>query len=344
MADGTRDARSPGSDLPGCDSTASDSTDSSPPGPHAAIPCRSLRERFTCDLFDRLWWRYRQRVPYAASYEQLIAGSGDTFQNDHIAFRTLGWQSPYTGIASLTRLFDALGYRLAGTYDFPEKHLTAVHMAHPVEGFPLLFISELKCWELSVHARRLLADSMNTYREPASMEVLSQLTQLDHSSPADRASLLDRAVSWFEQLPTKVVPERAALEDLNRESQYAAWVLVHGFAVNHFTALVNSHQSPALDSLEKTVVALREAGVPMKDSIEGAPGSRLRQTATAAATVEVLVVEEDRSVTVPWPYAYFELAERGTVCDAETGAQVPFRGFLGPQATHLFEMTRKSGG
>ena len=312
-------------------------------GPHAAVPAASGRERFTLDLFDRLWSRYRERVPHVASYEALIAGAGDCFRNDHIAFRTFGWQSPQTGIASLSRVFDALGYRIAGTYDFADKHLTAVHMAHPVEGFPLLFISELKCWELSVHARRLLAEPMSTFHEPATLEDLEHLSQLDTCDSHDRAELLDRVASWFEQLPW-AAPQRAAVEDLNRESQYAAWVLVHGFAVNHFTALVNSHQSPALDDLEKTVAALREAGVPMKDSIEGEPGSRLRQTATAAAMVDVPVLDDGQLVTMPWTYAYFELAERGHVRDAETGEQVPFRGFLGPQATQLFEMTRKTNG
>jgi hypothetical protein len=43
---------------------------------------------------------------------------------------------------------------------------------------------------------------------------------------------------------------------------------------------------------------------------------------------------------MPWTYAYFELAQRDTVLDPATGKQVRFEGFLGPQATNLFEMTR----
>ncbi len=42
----------------------------------------------------------------------------------------------------------------------------------------------------------------------------------------------------------------------------------------------------------------------------------------------------------PWSYAYFELAERNEVVDPETGRRGRFEGFLGAQATTLFEMTK----
>ena len=56
--------------------------------------------------------------------------------------------------------------------------------------------------------------------------------------------------------------------------------------------------------------------------------------------IHVAVTEGGNQITMPWSYAYFELAERNTVPDPTTGEQVRFEGFLGPQATQLFEMTR----
>jgi hypothetical protein len=123
---------------------------------------------------------------------------------------------------------------------------------------------------------------------------------------------------------------------VNKESQFAAWVLVHGYRVNHFTALVNSHGVEALDDIDKTVAVLREAGVPMKSDIEGAKGSKLRQTATEAVMTDVVVADG----VLPWTYAYFEIAERGEVTDPESGRTGRFEGFLGPQATNLFDMTK----
>ena len=121
---------------------------------------------------------------------------------------------------------------------------------------------------------------------------------------------------------------------------YAAWVLVHGYNVNHFTSLINSHGVPALADIEKTISALKSAGVPMKAEIEGERGSKLRQTATEAVTIDVAVHDRGAPANMPWTYAYFELAQRDTVLDPATGKQVRFEGFLGPQATNLFEMTR----
>ena len=80
----------------------------------------------------------------------------------------------------------------------------------------------------------------------------------------------------------------------------------------------------------------------MKEEIEGVRGSKLRQTATGAVVIDVDISESGKPATMPWTYAYFELAERGDVTDPETGQPHRFEGFLGPQATQLFEMTRKN--
>ena len=94
-------------------------------------------------------------------------------------------------------------------------------------------------------------------------------------------------------------------------------------------------------TIEKTVARLQAAGVPMKSDIEGVAGSRLRQTATEAVVVDVDITEAGQPASMPWTYAYFELAERGEVIDPATGEPSRFEGFLGPQATQLFDMTRR---
>ena len=79
----------------------------------------------------------------------------------------------------------------------------------------------------------------------------------------------------------------------------------------------------------------------MKDRIEGERGSKLRQSSTQAVEEDCPVLEEDGSLgKLRWTYAYYELAERGTVPGPD-GKLVLFDGFLGPQATHLFDMTTR---
>ncbi|MCE9533113.1 MAG: DUF1338 domain-containing protein [Planctomycetes bacterium] len=307
-------------------------------GPHQRLASDSPREQFLAAVFDALWDRYRWRVSYVQAYEKMVAAAGATFFNDHIAFRTLAVQQPQTGIASVSRVFEALGYRAAGSYHFEDKQLSAIHFQHTNVQFPKLFISELKTWELPTSSRRLIEQTLVNHRPPLREELLASLASLD-SSPAAITPLLTEVVDSFHTLPWQP-PQQHDVVELNKTSQYGAWTLVHGYNVNHFTSLVNSHGVPALNDLEKTMAALAAAGVPIKTEIEGERGSKLRQSATEAVKIDVDVRDGEQPAKMPWSYAYFELAERNEIVDAATGKRVRFEGFLGPQATNLFEMTR----
>ncbi|MDP6447490.1 MAG: DUF1338 family protein, partial [Pirellulaceae bacterium] len=229
-----------------------------PLGPHARFDFGDPRERFAAELLDRLWSRYRERVEYVRVYESVIADLGATFVNDHIAFRTLAAQTPLIGGASLSRLVEALGYRARAAYDFPDKHLNALHYEHTHPDLPKLFISELRTWELPPAARATLSPYLTDHRSQLSDDQLAALHNLGHG-PAD-PRLLDAAVAVFEERPWRQ-PAYADVVAVNEVSQYAAWVLVHGYNVNHFTALINSHAVAKLDDIEKTAAALAAAAM-----------------------------------------------------------------------------------
>lgn len=308
-------------------------------GMHRRVARDDESERFLADLFDRLWDRYRTRVKWVRDYERLIQTEGASFTNDHIAFRTMASQEPAAGIASLSRLFESLGYRAAGCYQFPDKHLNSVHYQHPNSHFPKLFISELQTWKLSPDVRAIVEKTVASHQPALPLSTLVKLSTLSAATPEERQSLLNAAVSWVEELPWRT-PEKDDVLAVNRESQFAAWVMVHGYNVNHFTTLINSQGVATLDDIEKTIAAMKRIGIPMKAEIEGSPGSKLRQSATDAAVIDVPVRSNGQPATMPWTYAYFELAERNEIVDPETGRSGRFEGFLGPQATHLFEMTK----
>jgi hypothetical protein len=308
-------------------------------GPHQALATASGQQRFTARLLDRLWAGYRRRVEYVRRYEQVVRDHQAKFVNDHIAFRTFTYQQPQLGLSGLSRLFEALGYRAAGLYHFDDKSLFATHYEHANRDFPKLFISELQTWKLSAAAQQIIGRTVASHRPPLAQKMLVDLARVEELSPNECEALLKGTAEWIEQLPWNP-PLKEDVSILNQESQYGAWVLVHGYNVNHFTSLINSHGVDSLGDIEKTVAVLRSAGVPMKAEIEGAAGSILRQTATDAVVIDVAVQEQGRVSSMPWTYAYFELAERGMVEDVG-GTRRRFEGFLGPQATQLFEMTRR---
>jgi len=148
--------------------------------------------------------------------------------------------------------------------------------------------------------------------------------------------LVDSLVQYFRR-PLNI-PLKENVLKINDISQYGAWVLLHGNSVNHFAAYINQQNVKEWPDLETTCKALESVGIPMKDKIEGAPGSKLRQSATLAVKEEVRVKGESGFEKLIWTNAYFELVERNYT--DESGEPKLCNGFLGEQASHLFTLTQ----
>lgn len=294
-------------------------------------------------LCNRLWADYIQRVGYAKSYVDLINKAGGSVVNDHIALRTLKTNTgdQPSGIQAMRRVFEPLGYVEKAQYTFKVKKLFAVHFEHPDPIQPKIFVSELQVDELPNDAKEAILRNVGETPDRLSEKAKSLLaeTEVNKSlSETDAERLVDELYHYFRR-PWRT-PLREDVEFLNEHSQYAAWTLLHGNSVNHFTAFINHQNHPQWTDIESTIKGLIEAGVPMKDNIEGEPGSKLRQSSTKAVMEKCEVREKDGSIgKIEWSYAYYELAERNDIMI--DGKMQQFTGFLGEQATHLFEMTKK---
>ncbi len=309
-------------------------------------------------LWEKLWQDYSCRVEYARIYQQMIEEAGGTIANDHIAFRSLRLVSAHhavprwernrpegkinLGIPYIANIVEALGYQVAGEYEFPDQYLYARHYRHPQQDrfdLPKLFISEL------------ILDTL----PPSIIQQIEQTVSSGNffhletlRNKIETASTETEVEQIVEQLQSAFVrpwepPKRSVVEAVNAVSQYGAWVLLQGYAVNHFTGYVNRQNTPTYPDIEATARGLAERGIPMKDRIEGSRDSGLRQTATKAVT-EMVTVRDDATgelIQIPWTYAYYEIAERNKV-EVAPGQLALFEGFLAPQARNLFEMTRKT--
>lgn len=294
-------------------------------------------------VLDRLWKTYCQQVPYAEKYRQLVNEKGGVEANDHLAFRSFNTSLPMqpTGYLATERIFTSLGYERATEYDFPQMNLKAIHLEHEDILMPRIFISQLEIDKLDDAVAAKIRSCLNTTVEDWKLtdEMIAKLPQVASLSAADTEAVIDAVVDYFRR-PWQP-PLRETVVQVNEQSQYGAWTLLHGNAVNHFTAYINEHKVAEWPDLVSTLAGLREAGVPLKDSIEGEIGSKLCQSATKAATGDFPVREADGSVgSINWTYAYYELAQRGMITN-DAGEEVLFTGFLGPQTPGLFEMTRK---
>ncbi len=293
-------------------------------------------------LLERLWAIYTQRVEYARRYVELVQSKGGRVVNDHIAFRTFNTRtgSQPAGIAAIERVFLPLGYKAVGSYTFQQTHLHARHYEHANPLAPKIFISQLEVDDLPSDGASQLREAVGGARDRLAGGPLELLRAASTLREAEASSLVDHLVDFFTALPWPA-PRASLVREINTVSQYAAWTLLHGNNVNHFTAYINEQNVAEWPDIEATIAGLRQAGVPLKNEIEGERGSKLRQTATQAVDVDCPVVDEHGGpTTLRWAYAYYELAERGDVTD-EAGARRRFQGFLGPQAAQLFEMTRR---
>jgi hypothetical protein len=303
-----------------------------------------MTNKIALHLWKLLWQEYSARVNHACTYQQMITAAGGTVVNDHIAFRSLRLlvDSPQgevnLGIDYLAKLAEALGYVAAGEYTFAQTHLYARHYRHPQQeefNLPKLFISELIVDELPPNIAQLISKTVSSI--PNELTSPPTLLQKDGNIETIAKQLQQVFIRPWQP------PQHSVVEEVNQVTQYGAWVLLHGYAVNHFTGYINDQNTPEYPDIETTADGLANLGVPMKAEIEGNVACGLRQTATQAATEMVTVLDDNNGaeIQIPWTYAYYEIAQRYLI-DVEPGKQILFDAFLGSNAQQLFEMTRLS--
>lgn len=302
---------------------------------------KKTAKQVTKELLDKLWEQYIKRVSYANKYAELVAQKGGKVVNDHIALRTFNTHTGEQpeGIHAIKHILNALEYTQVLKYPFPKKKLNAVHFEHPDEMFPKIFVSQLEINQLPNWAQKIINKTVKDtpyLLSDNSIELLQKLKE-QGELPTEAAEILVADLAQYFRRPWRI-PLKEDVLKLNDVSQYAAWVLIHGNSVNHFTAFINYQNVKEWPDLESTCKGLAEAGVPMKENIEGKKGSKLQQSATLAVKEDVQVKGDDGVEKITWTYAYYELTQRGFV--DENGLKKLFSGFLGEQAAHLFDMTK----
>lgn len=301
---------------------------------------KCTRNEITSLLIGKLWEQFLVNVPYSKKYADLVSEKGGKVILDHIAFRSFNTHTGEQpeGIRAVGHILNFLGYKIACYYNFSKKKLKAVHFEHTDADFPKIFASELEVDELPVWAQQMINDTVHSTSYLLTDKSIGLLRILDDtgSLPAEAADFLVEDLFHYFRRPWNI-PVKEIVLKINDISQYGAWVLLHGNAVNHFAVNINQQNVNEWPDLETTCKALEAAGIPMKESIEGIRGSKLRQSATLAVKEEVNVKGESNFEKMVWTNAYFELVERNFI--EENGERKLFNGFISEQASHLFDLT-----
>ena len=255
-------------------------------------------------LFENLWEQYSSVNLQAGQIHSLLRQRGELIENDHIAFRTFGL--PKLNLEVLADYFKEFGYEEKGQYEFKEKKLWAKH--YELEGYPRVFISELKVNEFSPFLQETVKALVSEVKD----EVLKD------------NSFLYSGVNW-----PKI--SHSTYCKLLKESEYAAWMSVFGFVANHFTISVNSLKT--FDGLADLNVFIKDSGFPLNNSggeIKGSAEVYLAQSSTLASEIRVNFGDEEHFI----PGCYYEFAERFAMPNGEL-----YSGFIASSADKIFEST-----
>ncbi|KAJ3694123.1 hypothetical protein LUZ60_009603 [Juncus effusus] len=243
---------------------------------------------------------YLQRNPTAKAILDLVQShDGDNICYDHFAFRTFGADG--YGINSLAEFFMEFGYTPKEELRFPAKKLKALWFAPPHESYfsnnnngtgvngplPRIFISELLVDQLS----------------PQSQEVIRKYIKASGigNKYAALASMCG-GLTWAK-------PSFSDYKVLSRESEYAAWTLVNGYALNHLTISAHMLKSDIrrIETLNKFIeqngFKLNSEGGILKVS----PDGLLQQSSTVADSISFDFLDGVKETV---PCSYIEFAER----------------------------------
>jgi len=258
-------------------------------------------------------------IPRDGDFSLKKEKADETFETfvgwDHLAFRS--FDRVDGGLLAVARVFEKHGYTCEGSLTFEAKKVDARWFAPPAArwardargdpAFPRLFVSHLRVDDLPDDARKVIERRVGTCEE----------------SGRNAARVAERGgVPWSaDGADASADVINIALDEyetLSNASEYAAWTLVHGHALNHVAVAVHRlfERSSVLSvssrdsrvprrrfaSLEACLAFLKAPPLSTKTSRAGgcevkvSPDGGLRQAATVADVLEFGFI--DRSNTL----------------------------------------------
>lgn len=317
---------------------------SDPKSPPTEMSANRLTPAELRHLFvERATAKFARNVPDFVRLQQLVADNGGRFLNDHGAIRTAD-----SAVRDLfVRAAGLLGLLRELDYDFPAKKLVSFDLqvigddAHQFK----IFVSQVDLAAFPEDAANALRE--DCAEQAASVDHAAFIALIEQGESAGgltEAQADDFLEHFIEKLMSRNGPpmKRSTLEAVAAVSGEAASALALGPDFNHVTIDV---KAAGFDGIEAMAQRMQAEGFRMLPQIQGAPKTKLRQTATMAATMDTPVREADGSLgNARTERQFVEIIERGTAVDARgqalrdaNGQPLTFRNFLAANAEKIFD-------
>ncbi|HWY23828.1 MAG TPA: DUF1338 family protein [Nevskia sp.] len=314
----------------------------------ALLSPRALRQLFV----ETATAKFARNVPDFVRLRKLVADNGGRFLNDHGAIRTADPQVR----ALFVRAARVLGLRRELDYAFPSKKLVSFDLqAVGDDAYQFkVFVSQVDLDAYPPEVAGLIREDCKEQWGAADHGAFLALIARAERAGGLEAKEAEAFTGHFaEKLMSRPGPplKRSTLNAVAAVSGEAASALALGPDFNHVTIDV---LAAGFKGIEAMTAAMKEQGFRMLPAIQGAPGTKLRQTATLAATMDTPVREADGLKGMAQTEKQFvEIIERaqaqdadGTPLWAQDGSPLVFRNFLAANAEKIFDAasTRMGGG
>jgi hypothetical protein len=279
------------------------------------------------------------RVPTGAAYVADRRRQRERITFDHGALRTIRFDNGPTGALppgyeSFARIFEPLGYHVAGVYPLDKLGMTGRAFAHRdfPETLPQFFVSELHVGRFSDAFQLAAHRVFGTSRDPLTATTQAALAEFAEHGRAEMrlaALALREIVTAFGRWHD--TPMVTDYKTLLGESPEAAWIATEGSAFNHATDRVSD--------VAMTACGQRSLGRPMKECIETSAAGSVRQTAFKADPVRrTLLADDGTSMDMTVPGSFYEFISRDVVTGKDGKRHLDLR-FDSGNAQGIFKMT-----
>ncbi len=297
-----------------------------------------LRERFVTAATAK----FASRVPDFVALQKLVQAQGGTFRNDHGAIRT----ADPAMCALVVRAARVLGLHRDLGYRFPSKKLLSFDLqAAGQDHTPFkMFVSEVDLEafpaEVAALVREDCAEQAAAVDHGSFIALIASAEASGGLRETDAESFIHHFVHQLMQRNGPAI-RRSTLEAVASVSGEAASALALGPDFNHVTIDVLAAGFAGIESMAAQMLA---AGFRLLPAIQGAPGTKLRQTATMAATMPTAVREADGRIgNAESEKQFVEIIERAQATAADgaklwcdDGRPLIYKHFLAANAEQIF--------
>jgi len=298
-----------------------------------------LRSRFVAAATAK----FATNVPDFVALQALVQSQGGVFRNDHGAIRTadVAVRDLFVRAARVLGLHRDLDYR------FPAKKLVSFDLrAAGQDHTPFKeFVSQVDLDAFPPEVADLIrADCAEQAAAVDHAPFLALIAKAEATGGLSEADAGTFVAHFVHKLMHRNGPalRRSTLEAVARVSGEAASALALGPDFNHVTIDV---RAAGFDGIETMAAKMLASGFRLLPSIQGAAGTKLRQTATMAATMPTPVREADGSDgRAESEKQFVEIIERtqATAADGsklwrDDGEPLIFKHFLAANAEKIFD-------